>query len=115
MANHNLKPVDGCEVCDFIVAEGKTYTLLDRNNGAVSEWTLTEILAEINRDRSNEWTEYNCSDWREGLEQFTCYSLVTDESQQPTEELTPEGIQYVLPGAERETTPSKEKEQGSLW
>lgn len=115
MANHNLKPVDGCEVCDFIVAEGKTYTLLDRNNGAVSEWTLTEILAEINRDRSNEWTEYNCSDWREGLEQFTCYSLVTDESQQPTEELTPEGIQYVLPGAERETTPSKEEEQGSLW
>ena len=33
----------------------------------------------------------------------------------PTEELTPEGVQYVLPGAERETKPSKEKEQGSLW
>ena len=37
------------------------------------------------------------------------------DRQQPTEELTPEGVQYVLPGAERETTPSKEKEQGSLW
>ena len=37
------------------------------------------------------------------------------DRQQPTEELTPEGVQYVLPGAERETTPSKEKEQGTLW
>lgn len=57
---------------------GKTYKLLDENNGTVSEWTLPEILAEINKDRSDGWTDYNCSDWREGLEQFTCYSLVND-------------------------------------
>ena len=37
------------------------------------------------------------------------------DGQQPTEELTPEGVQYVLPGAERETKPSKESEQGTLW
>mgnify|MGYP001338397679 FL=1 len=26
MANHNLKPVEGCEECDFIVAEGLSDT-----------------------------------------------------------------------------------------
>lgn len=72
MANHNLKPVDGCEECDFIVDEGLSDTA--------------------------------CLECR----------LYAD-APQPSEELTPEGIQYVLPGAERETTPSKEKEQGSLW
>ena len=35
--------------------------------------------------------------------------------QLPREELTPEGVQFVIPGAEAQTQPSEQKEQGSLW
>jgi len=48
------------------------YIIIDHdNNRKVSYWTLSEILTEINRDRSCEWTDYDESDWREGLEQWT--------------------------------------------
>ena len=30
------------------------------------EWTIDEVLEEINRDHSDEWTDYNTSDWFEG-------------------------------------------------
>ena len=33
----------------------------------------------------------------------------------PTEELTPEGIQLVITGAERITAPTETDKQGSLW
>lgn len=29
-------------------------------------WTLGAILAEINRDHSDDWTDYNDQDWQEG-------------------------------------------------
>ena len=35
--------------------------------------------------------------------------------QLPREELTPEGVQFVIPGAEAQTQPSDTKEQGTLW
>ena len=35
--------------------------------------------------------------------------------QLPREELTPEGVQFVIPGAEAQTQPSDTKKQGTLW
>lgn len=32
----------------------------------VEEWSLSEVLEEINRDRSDKWTNYDESDWVEG-------------------------------------------------
>ena len=56
------------------------YIIIDHdNNGKVSYWTLSEILAEINRDRSDEWTPYDETDWREGLEQWTNLEYVGKE------------------------------------
>lgn len=34
------------------------------------EWTLEQILEEINRDRSEEWTDYDESDWQEGWKEW---------------------------------------------
>ena len=34
---------------------------------------------------------------------------------QPREELTPEGVQFVIPGAERITQPTETERQGALW
>lgn len=38
--------------------------------------------------------------------------LYADE---PQEELTPEGVQLVIPGAERNTKPTETERQGALW
>jgi len=37
---------------------------------------IKAVLKEINRDRSQEWTNYNRYDWKEGLKEFTEYELV---------------------------------------
>lgn len=37
--------------------------------------TLEEILVEINRDRSDEWTDYDVSGWKEGLSEWTEYRI----------------------------------------
>lgn len=45
----------------------------------IEEWTLVDILEEINRDRSNEWTDYDETDWREGWNEWVegdYYSLI---------------------------------------
>ena len=56
------------------------YMIIDHdNNGKVSYWTLSEILAEINRDRSDAWTPYDETDWREGLEHWTNLEYVGKE------------------------------------
>lgn len=47
----------------------------------IQEWTLEEILDEINRDRSGEWTNYDESDWREGWNEWVegqFYSLIEE-------------------------------------
>jgi len=38
--------------------------------------SIQEVLEEINRDRSEEWTDYDESDWEEGLATFTEFVLV---------------------------------------
>jgi len=42
----------------------------DVETGKVLTWTLTQVLDEINRDRSEDWTDYSVSDWREGWEHW---------------------------------------------
>ena len=57
-----------------------TYFILDRSDsetrGLIYEVTLQEILQEINRDRSEEWTDYDDTDWQEGLDMFTEWELL---------------------------------------
>lgn len=56
----------------------KIYTLKNTVDGSVVKWTLPEILEEINRDRSDEWSDYDEWDWKEGLDTFTEYELVQE-------------------------------------
>jgi len=60
----------------------RTYLVLntDPDTGAVEntqQWTIDEILTEINRDRGVDWTDYDESDWQEGWLEFVegkpCY------------------------------------------
>lgn len=46
------------------------YKIKDLLSGATYEWTVREILQEINRDRSVDWTDYDQSDWKEGWSQW---------------------------------------------
>lgn len=39
-------------------------------NERIEEWTLEEVLNEINRDRSEEWTDYHETDWKEGWNEW---------------------------------------------
>jgi len=60
------------------MTQNKIYVLLNIVDGETSLWTLPEILEEINRDRSDEWTPYDESDWREGLDEFTNFQLLAE-------------------------------------
>ena len=45
----------------------------------VEVWTLDEVIEEINRDRSDLWTPYDETDWKEGWDEWVegeFYSLV---------------------------------------
>jgi len=46
------------------------YKIKDLLSGATYEWTIRDILNEINRDRSSEWTDYDETDWMEGWNQW---------------------------------------------
>lgn len=43
-----------------------TFQILNLETQETFTWTLTEVLEEINRDRSDEWMDYNKEDWQEG-------------------------------------------------
>ena len=57
----------------------KLYKIRDVEDGSVYNMTLPMILEEINRDRSDEWMNYDETDWREGLAEFTTYEVMDDE------------------------------------
>ena len=42
------------------------------------EVTIDEILAEINRDHSDEWLDYDRDDWELGMYEWTTWRLVMD-------------------------------------
>jgi hypothetical protein len=50
------------------------YKIVNIETHEIMLLTVSEILEEINRDRSDEWQDYDESDWREGLDEF-CYPL----------------------------------------
>lgn len=54
----------------------KYITVRERDTGLEYIWSMAEVLEEINRDRSEDWTPYNETDWREGLDEFTEFDLV---------------------------------------
>ena len=53
----------------------KVYKIVDYECGAEYRMTLPMILEEINRDRSPKWEEYDETDWREGLSEFTTWEV----------------------------------------
>jgi len=53
----------------------KVYTLVDYKSGTECHMTLPMILNEINRDRNSQWIDYDETDWREGLEEFTTWEV----------------------------------------
>jgi hypothetical protein len=55
------------------------YRLRNVFDGESVEWTLDDFLREINRDRSDDWRDYDESDWQEGLEVFTEWELIAAE------------------------------------
>ena len=44
--------------------------------GKVLHWTMSQILEEINKDHSDQWTNYDASDWQEGLNEWTCFEPI---------------------------------------
>jgi len=59
----------------------KTYTIMDKSNGSIyPRLALSDILEKINRDRSEEWTDYDETDWREGLAEFTDFVILKENS-----------------------------------
>ena len=54
----------------------KTYTIRDIEYNTTFQMSLEEILEEINRDRSEEWQDYDETDWREGLTEWTTWEIV---------------------------------------
>ena len=50
--------------------------LMHDTNPLPFEVTESEILEEINRERSNEWTDYDKGDWIEGMYEFTTWRLI---------------------------------------
>lgn len=58
----------------------RRYLLRQDLYGEVMEvvWTVRAILKYINEGRSSEWTDYDYSDWREGLREWTEWQLVRE-------------------------------------
>ena len=60
----------------------KLYKILYIEENEIHEWTLEEILEQINRDRSEHWTDYDESDWKEGWNEWVAdegyYKLIED-------------------------------------
>ena len=46
------------------------FRVKDIESGEIYHWDLDDILEEINRDRSSQWTDYDESDWREGWKEW---------------------------------------------
>lgn len=68
------------------------------------------ILAEINRDRSADWTPYTRRDWREGLE-LTGLKLLSRPDARIRRGLNEAGRHYLgAPGAFLERSQPKERE-----
>lgn len=53
--------------------------ILNLETQVVEDWTIEAAITEINRDRSEEWQDYDETDWREGWQEWVegeFYSLI---------------------------------------
>ena len=57
----------------------KLYKIRDVEDGSVYTMTLPMILDMINGDRPADSPQYNETDWREGLADYTTYEVLEDE------------------------------------
>jgi hypothetical protein len=57
----------------------KKYKLHDPESNRTVNWTVAQILKEINRDRKFAWHPYTESDWKEGLRDWTEWELITQK------------------------------------
>ncbi len=66
---------------DYQLVVVKTYPIKEILTGNVSYWTVKEIMDYINADRSNNWSDYDITDWREGWDEWCegdSYNLLKD-------------------------------------
>jgi hypothetical protein len=55
------------------------FIVKDLSTGKKHEWSLAQVLHEINRDTSEGWDLYNTSDWAEGWECWAegdCFTML---------------------------------------
>lgn len=63
---------------EFIICDNNKVAY-DKEDMAVEHHDIVnmyQILNEINRDRSEEWTDYDQKDFKEGLEEWTDWTLI---------------------------------------
>lgn len=48
----------------------ETFKVRDLHTNEIQDWAMKDVLEEINRDRSDTWSEYNETDWKEGWEHW---------------------------------------------
>jgi len=59
------------------------YKVKNLETNQIENWSIEQILYEINRDHSPEFTEYNEKDWEEGWKEWCegqYYSLITTKN-----------------------------------
>ena len=63
----------------------ETIKIRCKEKNSIMLWTMSDILNEINRDRSEGWTNYNKKDWVEGwvnwVESDNFYSIYNDKKE----------------------------------
>lgn len=52
------------------------YKIKNEQTNETLELTIKEILDYVNSDRSEKWTNYDESDWIEGLEHWTDFRVI---------------------------------------
>lgn len=58
----------------------ETYTIKDIEHDTTFTMSLKAIIKEINRGRNENWIDYDETDWREGLQEFTSWEIIDDRS-----------------------------------
>ena len=57
---------DGLNFCIIPQKYNKKFKVKDLETGDVKIWSISKIVSEINRDRSEDWKPYTPLDWYEG-------------------------------------------------
>ena len=60
-----------------VESDNTIYHLWDNETGEIVHWNVKQIVEDINRDRSNEWEDYNELDWKDGLEDMTNWVILS--------------------------------------